>query len=108
MRRFLLVRATSSSPGNGDVSHSGIKKLKRGVSLDEFISEYLSQFNLAEKEEYMRGPTKVVILRQESNILQWAFTEYSEDDLLHAVSHLTREELLRDLKELLPLKEIIR
>lgn len=109
MRRFVLVTATHSSPDSTDWTCSGIKKLKRGVPLEEFMQGYLMQFPFPENvESFTRGGTRVVIHRQPNKVMQWAFTEYKEEDLLHAVSHLTREELLRDLKELLPLKELQR
>lgn len=108
MRRFVLVTATHSEVGRNDWTCSGIKKLKRGTSLAEFMDEYLAQFTVENKEQFVRGETHVVISREQSRVMQWAFTEYKEDDLLRAVSHLTREELLRDLQELLPLKELKR
>ena len=108
MRRFVLVTATNSNPGRTDTVSAGIRKLKRGVDLAAFKAEYLSQFEIPNREEFVRGDTHVVISRSDGNVLQWAFTEYKEGDLLHAVRHLSREELLRGLKELLPLKDIPR
>lgn len=102
MRSFVLVTAVNSGPGRGDVCSSGIRKLKRGLELSSFATEYISQFNLSSYEEFTRGSTLVVLHKSDVDILQWTFTEYKEEDLLHAVRHLTREELLRDLKELLP------
>lgn len=114
MRFFVLVTAIYSAPESNDLaslwrtkSSSGIKKLKRGTELCAFIADYLSQFQLENQEQFTRGDTHVVISRDTNKIMQWSFTMYKEKDLLHAVSHLTREELLRDLKELLPLKELV-
>lgn len=102
MRRFILVTDTQSEPA-GVKTHSGIKKLKRGVGIVDFMSEYLEQF-AGQKEIYARGETQVAFAREDNKSIQWAFTEFAEDELIRAVSNLTREELLRDLKELLPLK----
>jgi hypothetical protein len=99
------VTATHSAPGRSDSSCSGIKKLKRGVTLQEFTQGYMTQFPDDNLETFQRGDTIVVLARKPENVMQWAFTEYKEEDLLHAVRHLSREEMLRDLKELLPLKE---
>lgn len=108
MRRFVLVTASHSMPTMVGSTCAGIRKLKRGTDLDTFIAEYLATFDIPNREDFQRGETKVIISRAENSIMQWAFTEYKEEDLLHAVRHLSREELLRDLKELLPLKEIQR
>ena len=108
MRRFVLVTVAHSLPSMVGTTVAGIRKLKRGVDLDDFIVEYLSSFEILNREDFLRGNTKVVVSRSADSITQWSFTEYKEEDLLHAVRHLTREELLRDLKELLPLKDIQR
>lgn len=106
MRRFVLVTATYSAEGSTDSSSSGIKKLKRGVTLPEFAQGYMMQFPYEENREvFQRGETLVILGREPGRVMQWTFTEYKEEDLLHAVRHLTREEMLRDLKELLPLRE---
>lgn len=105
-RRFVLVTATQAQRGLTESTCSGIRKLKRGVSLTEFMSGYLEQFNLQNPESFMRGESLVIIAREIDKVMTWSFTEYPELELLTAVRHLSREELLRDLKELLPLKDI--
>lgn len=102
MRNFVLVTATSST---GPVpAGSGIRKLKRGVQLRDFVSTYIEEAKIGEHKIYGRGDTITVVATVEITLLSWSFTVFPEDELLAAVSHLTKAELLRDLKELLPLK----
>lgn len=105
MRHYVLVtahRGTSATNSAG----SGIRKLKRGTSLPEFILDYFSLVGKVIDESCIlkRDGTYVVIITEPEEIFSWNFTEYAEPEIISAVSHLTREELLRDLKELLPLK----
>lgn len=110
-RRFVLV--TASYVENGKIfAASGIRKLKRGVGMAQFIREHLESVGVHHDDTDIlsRGDTWMVkhVAHPDgsfvTNSLAWNYTEYAEDDLLHAVSHLTKEELLRDLKDLLPLK----
>lgn len=104
MRNFVLVTATRAEPDKTPVVGSGIRKLKRGVSLPQFISEYLGAACPGNVDILKRDGTYTAVSRAEGAAYSWSFTEYPEDELLTAVANLTREELLRDLKELLPLK----
>lgn len=104
MKKFVLVTATCSEPGLHDVTSAGIRKLKRGTTLDEFITAYLNDLDIWDAERLERGDSTIMIVRTPERVVHWAFTTYKEDDLFDAVKHLTREELLRDIKELLPLK----
>ena len=106
MRKFVLVTATQDRIGISQ-SSAGICKLKRGIKIEQFISEYLLKLGIA-GDVLQRGNTCTVIKKQDEICFTWGFTEYPESELLHAVSHLTREELLRDLKELLPLRNIVK
>lgn len=108
MRKFVLVTATKTKPGSPDIVAAGIKKLKRGTSMNEFIDAYFSEQTSSDidlKNLLQRNSTFTLIKNAPEETKTWSFTEYAEDDLLHAVKHLTKEELLRDLRELLPLKE---
>jgi hypothetical protein len=106
-RKFVLVTAAHVA-GNAVKEAAGIRKLKRGCTLLEFVNEYLSQFeNLASETVVLirDGAYAVTSKNKEAKeLVTWNFTLYEEDELLTAVGHLKREELLRDLKELLPLK----
>lgn len=103
MRNFVLVTATRST---GPVATgSGIRKLKRGVQLRDFVDTYIrEEAKLSLYKTYDRDDTITVVATADGSSLSWNFTTFPEDELLSAVSHLTKEELLRDLKELLPLK----
>ena len=105
MRTFVLVTATKGSREAADRSSAGIRKLKRGLKLDDFIVGYLDPFKLGDVEHFVRANTHMVISRTDGMVLTWGFTGYSENDLLSAVKHLSKDELLRDLKELLPLRD---
>jgi hypothetical protein len=111
-RRFVLVTAVDASV-RGTRTASGIKKLKRGVTLREFATDFKTQIGAEELRE--RPSLSLETLRErpswftcsmsyEGHFLQWTFTEYQEDELFDAVAHLTKEELFRDLPELLPLR----
>lgn len=104
-RRFVLVTVALST-GTRDQAAAGIRKLKRGVSLPQFITDYLGALEIEVDEQHIlkRDDTYTVIKAADGAVSTWNFTEFSEDDLFHAVSHLSKDELLRDLKELLPLK----
>jgi hypothetical protein len=106
MRNFVLVTATRTEPDKTPVTGSGIRKLKRGVGMATFIREYLESVGVHHDDTDMllRDGTWTVLLRTPGAAFSWNLTEYPEGDLITAVSHLTRDELLRDLKELLPLK----
>jgi hypothetical protein len=110
MRRFVLVTAVTAEP-SGDVTASGIRKLKRGVTLLGFMHKYLETVKNDDAPStlyYDREGTIVATRHGSKKVSTWNFTEYPETEIISAVSHLTREELLRDLKELLPLKELVR
>jgi hypothetical protein len=112
MRNFILVNALRWKPGTVEVAEAnGIRKLKRGVTLDTFIANYLTEeceltddmyvkYNRGQDEEYVCVAQRTL----DGVKAYWIFTLYPESELISAVSHLTKEELLRDLKELLPLK----
>jgi hypothetical protein len=103
MRRFVLVTATRTTPGTSPKQGSGIKKLKRGVTLMDFAVQYIEP--LGHVDLYNRdGMITVIKNEPDVAVTTWTFTEYEEDDLLTAVANVSREELLRDLKEILPLK----
>jgi hypothetical protein len=104
-RKFVLVTATSDSAGLPGTSCAGIKKLKRGVTLEDFVQEYTA--GLEVQEITKREDTVTAFKRHPDKVLTWSFTEYHEDDLLRAVSHLTKDELIRDIQEILPLKETV-
>jgi hypothetical protein len=106
MRNFVLVTATASDRVGKTTTGSGIKKLKRGVALEQFATAYLETvFDTKTPWEFLeRDKSWVAIRTLPDMVYTWTFTQYSEDDLFSAVAHLTKEELLRDLKELLPLK----
>lgn len=109
-RRFVLVTATKIEPNQIPAGGNGIRKLKRGLSLKDFMDTYLAQFSTVGQINILRREHSFAVKLHEpsvehpTRIFTWTFTEYPEDELLTAVAHLTREELLRDLKELLPLK----
>jgi hypothetical protein len=107
-RRFVLVTATCTEQNAPTKNSAGIRKLKRGFAFDEFVAEYLKPWTDSLQELLIRETTTTAIARVDGQLLTWSFTEYPEEELISAVSHLTREELLRDLKELLPLKEMKR
>jgi hypothetical protein len=106
MRNFVLVTATASDRMGKTTSGSGIKKLKRGLALEQFATAYLSTvFDTSTYWEFLeRDKSWVAIRTLPDMVYTWTFTQYPEPELLSAVSHLTRDELFRDLKELLPLK----
>lgn len=106
MRNFVLVTATRTEPDKTPVTGSGIRKLKRGNEMAPFIRDYLNSFGVHHDDTdiHLRDGTWTVLLRSPGVVFSWNFTVYPEDELLTAVSNLTRDELLRDLKELLPLK----
>lgn len=112
MRNYVLVSATCTEHNSVTRAGNGIRKLKRGIALELFVTEYL-QTLLAECDELHqftrfelleRDGTWTAIRHVKGAVFTWTFTEYPEGELITAVSHLTRDELLRDLKELLPLK----
>jgi hypothetical protein len=108
MRNFVLVTATCTGQNGNTKAGNGIRKLKRGIAIEMFVEEYLVEA-VGSLEEYQlldRDGTWIAIQRTEGAVYTWTFTPYPEDDLIAAVSHLTRAELLRDLKELLPLKAL--
>jgi hypothetical protein len=108
MKKFVLVTATTTDQ-SGEIAASGIKKLKRGLTLHDFIPEYLKQQNidLTGVEFLTRESTEVAIRRVPGKSTTcWCFTEFPETDIISAVKNLTRAELKRDLQELLPLKEL--
>ena len=107
MRNFVLVTATASDRVGKTTTGSGIKKLKRGIALEQFAVAYLEtvfSIKTVPWEFLERDKSWVAIRTLPDMVYTWTFTQYSEDDPFSAVSHLTKEELLRDLKELLPLK----
>lgn len=84
---------------------SGIRKLKRGCTLSEFISAYMhDEVKIKKYTLFNRDGTMQCVSHEDGPVSSFSFTAYPEDELLSAVSNLTKEELLRDLKELLPLK----
>lgn len=105
MKRFVLVTAVVTATGASSTKASGIRKLKRGVLLTEFIQEHLQSIGVHQFETIDRDGSTVVMTTTGDSICSWYFTEYQETELFTAVAHLTRDELLRDLKELLPLRE---
>ncbi len=107
MKRFILVTAVVCIPGDATNKASGIKKLRRGVDLHEFIKGYMLSLGIHEFETLDRDQSTVVMKTAGEKLCSWYFTEYQESELFDTVAHLTREELLRDLKELLPLKETV-
>lgn len=108
MKRFVLVTALVCTPGLPDVKASGIKKLKREAELATFVDEYLHSIGVQNFESILREDSIAVIKPSEDgDVYTWHFAEYQEDELFTAVAHLTRDELLRDLKILLPLKEVV-
>ena len=117
MRRFVLVTAAKSEPGKSDIHGAGIKKLKRGVTIQDFIHDFFAELRIdstctdtvlvsSDAHILERNGTFTVVYHTETYVLMWSFTEYKEQDLTSAVKHLTRDELRRDLKELQPLKEL--
>lgn len=107
-RKFVLVTAAHVT-GNNVTEAAGIRKLKRGSTLLDFVNEYLAQFDSLKNVEtvvLIRDGAYAVTSKDKAikELVTWNFTLYEEDELLTAVGHLKREELLRDLKELLPLK----
>jgi hypothetical protein len=106
MRRFVLIMRTNAELGKTE-SSSSLRKLKQSMTIADFIEEHLALplIQMTSHQSYMRSNSYFVIGRQNDAVITWSFTEYNEDNLLSAVSHLTKEELINDLKELLPLKE---
>ena len=112
-RHFVLVTASYVENGKAR-SASGIRKLKRGVGIAQFIVDYLKSVDVHHDDTdiHNRGGTYVVVLMalpdgsRPAVAMSWNFTVFNEDELFSAVSHLTKDELLRDLHELLPLKAI--
>lgn len=110
MRKFILVTAAKSEPGKSDVHAAGIRKLKRGVTVQEFIHAYFSELTIdntkadtllesSNAHVLERNGTYTVVYHTGSMVLMWSFTEYRGDDLLRAVKYLSKEELLRDMKD---------
>lgn len=105
MRNFVLVTATHTEQGGTAKTASGMRKLKRGLALEQFVTAYLEEVRvLADCQLLERGGIWTAIRRHENAVFTWTFSSYPETELMDAVSHLTRDELLRDLKELLPLR----
>jgi hypothetical protein len=104
MRNFVLVTATCSEQGGTTKAGSGIRKLKRGIALEQFITTHMTELHIVGYQLLERDGTWTTIHRAETAVFTWTFTSYPEPELIDAVSHLTRDELLRDLKELLPLR----
>jgi len=105
-RQFVLVKATISEQGFADRQGSGICKLKRNQNLSEFITQYTLDRGFSNLELYERGSSTAAIFRTDTQIMTWNFTVYGEDDIMQAIVNLSREELIRDLQEILPLKEL--
>ena len=109
MKRFVLVTAVKSQQGCTDIACAGIRKLKHGVSLLQFVMDYIAEIGAAGSSEFLqRGDTYTLVAMKDDILYTWNFTMYEEENLMRAVSNLSRDELLRDLKELLPLKDIVR
>ena len=113
MRKFILVTAAKSEPGKSDVHGAGIKKLKRGLTIQDFIQEFAygirdedgkSILHNEDAHVLERNGTYTLIYRTKTQVFMWSFTEYKDSEIKLAVSHLTKQELLRDLKELQPLE----
>lgn len=109
MRKFILVTAAKSEPGKSDAHAAGIRKLKRGVTIQDFIHGYFSEMKADHTGAILDSPnahilerngTFTVVYHTGSMVLMWSFTEYREDDLLRAVKYLSKEELRRDLKDM--------
>jgi hypothetical protein len=75
------------------------------MQLRDFVSTYIrEEAKLDLRQVYDRDDTITVVTTIDGASCSWSFTVFPEDELLTAVSHLSKEELLRDLKELLPLR----
>lgn len=105
-RNFVLVTAARVTQSGSTSESAGIKKLKRGTSLVEFARAYFQVLSKTGVELIERNNMITGIVLSEDTVSTWNFTQYPEIELLDAVRHLKREELLRDLGELLPLKEM--
>ena len=100
-RRFVLVTASVSNGWSKDQAAAGIKKLKRGVTLKEFVDEFVRTVGA---DIIIPRDDSFTAIKRTDRTYSWTFTEYHEDELFSAVAHLSKEEVLRDLNELLPLK----
>lgn len=113
MRKFILVTAAKSEAGKSDLHGAGIRKLKRGLTIQDFIHDFACKITDQDGKSILhnedahileRNGTYTLIYRGPNQVYMWSFTEYKDSDIKLAVSHLTRQELLRDLKELQPLE----
>jgi hypothetical protein len=98
MKNYVLVTAVRAVPGEKPVQAAGIKRLKRGTSIAQFICDFLPEACTI----YNRGDEiRTTYTAVNGNGCAWSFTVFSKEELLTAVSHLTRDELLRDIGALL-------
>lgn len=113
MRKFVLVVATSLCMAGGvgstaPTKASGIKKLKPGVSLMEFVETFMKetlgdrQYALTERDDSI-----FCVIESQDRLftMSWHFCVYTDDDIMTAVSHLTKDELVRDLPNILPINK---
>jgi len=113
MTRFVLVTAVKVDSLQREQSAAGIARLKRRVSLPQFIFDFMSARGMNDQNSALlkRDDAYTAVYPASgaadhvNGLLNFTFTEYNEEDLLSAVAHLSKEELMRDLKELLPLGE---
>jgi hypothetical protein len=119
VRNFVLVTAIKSEPGKKDIQGSGIRKLKRGVTIQQFIYDYLShvdlvQFGLRETVDpkqthiFDRNGSYTAVFSTDNKMLMWIFTQYTEENVLEAVAHLSLHELKRDISELKPIPKSVK
>ena len=109
MRNFVLVTATCTKQNGNTTQGAGLKKLKRGVTLDAFAHDHMASIGVLLRaggvHVFERDTTLTVINRTKDAVITYSFTSFPEEELFTAVAHLTKDELMRDLKELLPLKD---
>lgn len=102
-KQLVLVVASTISPGKPSVTGAGIKVIKRGETLESFTQHYLESVNADDAELIIREKQILAKFSRDDAVFHWVFTLYEDSQLFEAVGNLTREELLRDMKDILPL-----
>ena len=103
MKKFILVTAVSSST-DGPIAGAGIRRLKRGVELSDFIKAYLEEIGVKYTDVSISTSDELTTVLLESTNkftfptrVIWNFKIYPEEQVLSAISQLTVDEMKRDI-----------
>lgn len=96
MKHFVLVNAVHLD-GLNVRKAAGIRRLKRGDTLADFIRRFAAELGLHENLSLLSRGESMLLARGDT---QWCFTAYPEGELLRAAAYLSKVELHRDLREL--------